>query len=335
MRLPKLPNFQRVIFLALISSFVMFTCLFLIAVWQLPPVRQVGHWLPKTTERIKYALEKGDFSSDGWPMIFDALSGESLEGDDGDNDDDQQNTSKSTKISLPPAGSAFSIGFNPQVDGFNFRNYGERFPDGKLTSNEVRELFGDQTCSRIETSGQTETCIPIPENQIWVDKMNDYMAAGHCAGFTIASVRLFNQQIPHDFFTPGSQVTYDIEQNKPAMRQIAKDWTLQVLEEVWMEQVEGTPRDIIDLLIERAQPVDLGIFNRSGAGHSLLAYGLEDMGDGIFHILVYDNNWPGEENYVLVDYTTNTWRYSLAATNPEEDAGAWEGDGPLTAVYSF
>jgi hypothetical protein len=32
--------------------------------------------------------------------------------------------------------------------------------------------------------------------------------------------------------------------------------------------------------------VDLGIFSRSGGGHSVLAYGVEDQGEGLFHILI-------------------------------------------------
>ncbi len=225
-------------------------------------------------------------------------------------------------VTLPPAESFYDTGFRPNPDGFSFRNYGTRFPEGNLTIEEVRRLFGDAVCADI--SG--DTCVPTPATHTWIDAMNDYMAAGHCAGFTILSNRLFAGQVEPVSFFPDARITFDVAQNVPTMRQISTDWVLQVTEEVWQARVDGTPRDIIDALLELKRPVDLGIFGRTGGGHSMLAYGVSDQGDGIYHILVYDNNWPGQELYVEVNYRANTWRYSLAATNPAEDAGAWEGD---------
>ncbi len=241
------------------------------------------------------------------------------------------------KVALPTATTApegdlpsgsFNVNFQPKNDGFGFRNYGSRYPEGKLTPNEARELFGNRVCSRLEEPD----CIPIPENQVWVDTMNDYMAAGHCAGFTVASVRLFNKQLQPNQFTPNSKMTFEIQQNTPSMRQIAKDWVLQTTEEVMAKQVSGTPRQIIQALLTQSQPVDLGIFSRSGGGHSLLAYGVQDMGNGKYHILVYDNNWPGQDLYIEVDYQADTWLYSLAATEPTKDAKAWEGDAKTESL---
>ncbi|MCB0033020.1 MAG: tandem-95 repeat protein, partial [Anaerolineales bacterium] len=225
-------------------------------------------------------------------------------------------------VLLPPASSFFDTGFRPQPDGFGFQNYGTRYPEGDLTIDEIRALFGDAVCISVEG----DKCVPLPAAHMWIDTMNSYMAAGHCAGFTILSYRFFDQQFTQADFTPRADVTYVVDQRIPVMRQIARDWVLQVTEEVWQARVDGTPRDVVDALLELQEPVDLGIFGRTGGGHSLLAYAISDQGDGIFHIHVYDNNWPGEELYVEVDYRANTWRYSLAAENPTEDAAAWEGD---------
>ncbi len=226
-----------------------------------------------------------------------------------------------------PSGN-FNTVFQVKSDGFGFRNYGSRYPEGKLTPNEVRELFGNRVCTRIEEPD----CIPIPENQVWVDTMNDYMSVGHCAGFTIASMRFFYKQLQQSQFTPNSKITFEVQQNKPSMRQIAKDWVLQTTEEVMAKQVTGTPRQIIQALLSQNQPVDLGLFSRGGGGHSLLAYGVQNMGNGKYQILVYDNNWPGQELYVVVDYQANTWLYSLAATDPMKDAKAWEGDAETKSL---
>ncbi len=225
-------------------------------------------------------------------------------------------------VPLPPPDSGYNAGFLVTQDGFSFRNYGTRYPQGNLTITEVRELFGDGVCAGIEAGN----CIPTPAAQLWVDAMNDFMADGHCAGFSIASYRFFDDQLEQAQFTPDARNTFAIERNVPSMRQIARDWVLQTAEEVWQGRTGGTPRHIIDELLARREPVDIGIFGRKGGGHSMLAYGVENMGDGIYHILVYDNNWPGQELFVEVDYPANTWRYSLAATNPGQDPNAWEGN---------
>ena len=183
-------------------------------------------------------------------------------------------------------------------------------------------LFGDRVCLQLEG----EQCTPTPATQMWIDTMVDYMSAGHCAGFTVAASRFrLNEITPLDF-AAAAGTPFEIDQNVPIMRQIARDWVLQVTPEVASQTVIGTPRQIIDQLLATQDLVDLGIFSRSGGGHSVLAYGVQDQGEGIFHILIYDNNWPGQPLYVEVDYRANTWRYSLAATDPSQDAGAWDGD---------
>ncbi len=216
----------------------------------------------------------------------------------------------------------FDAGFRPEPDGFSFRNYGSRFPEGNLSIAEVNELFGDAVCA----SGAGPSCLPVPAAQMWIDTMNDYMNDGHCAGFTVASRRFYEDQLDHSIFHTSAAVTFDINQNVPSMRQIAKDWVMQVAEEVWQARTVGSPREVVDTLLNLGQPVDLGIFGRTGGGHSLLAYGIEDKGNGIYRIRVYDNNWPGRDLFVEVDYQANTWRYSLGAANPEDDVSAWEGD---------
>ena len=226
------------------------------------------------------------------------------------------------EVMLPPPGSDYVVEFALDQDGLGFRNYGSRFPEGDLTTDDVRMLFGDQVCIQLDG----EKCTPTPATQIWIDTMTDYMQAGHCAGFTVAASRFrLGEMTPLDFAADAGY-PFEIDQNVQIMRQIARDWVLQVTPEVANQAVTGTPRQIIDQLLETRTMVDLGIFSRSGGGHSVLAYGVEDQGNGIFHILIYDNNWPGQPLYVEVDYRANTWRYSLAATDPSQDAAAWDGD---------
>ena len=234
-----------------------------------------------------------------------------------------------------PVDASYDTGFRAALNGFGFRNYGSRFPEGNLTIKEVRELYGDQVCAEIKN----EECVPIPAAQLWIDQMNGMMSGGHCVGFTVLGNRFFLGQLAPKDFTAAAQKPVDITQDPDVMHKIAQSWALQVTDAVLNATVEGTPRDIVDRLLALQQPVDLGIFGRQGGGHSMLAYGVTYQDNGIYHVLVWDNNWPGQELYVEVDYNANTWRYSLAANNPSEDPGAWEGDArtkslvfvPLTA----
>jgi hypothetical protein len=224
---------------------------------------------------------------------------------------------------------AFDANFRPEPDGFSFRNYGSRFPEGNLTIVEVQDLFGTIVCA----SGSGQNCTPIPATQLWIDTMNDYnMTGGHAEGFTTASRRFFEKQLAYSAFQ--ATVTFDINQDVPIMRQIAKDSVMQVTEAVYQARVVGSPREVVDALLKLGDPVNLNIASRTGSGHSLLAYAVEDKGNSIYHIRVYDNHWPGRDLFVKVDYQANTWRYSLAAANPEDDIEAWEGDA-TTKTLTF
>ena len=57
-------------------------------------------------------------------------------------------------------------------------------------------------------------------------------------------------------------------------------------------------------------------------GHTLTPYAVGEVEEGVFHILVYDNNYPGDAGrYVVVNTTLNTWSYDLGG-----GIGVWSGD---------
>ncbi|MCX6019685.1 MAG: hypothetical protein NTZ50_14515, partial [Chloroflexi bacterium] len=228
---------------------------------------------------------------------------------------------------VAPLRGAFAIDFALQRDALTFRNYGSGFPEGDMSIDDLRKLFGDGVCARFVGV----RCIPTPAAQLWLDMVTDYMRAGHCAGFTVMSSRFWLNNLQSSAFANGAAKPFDLPQNVPVMKQIARDWSLQVLPELTRAAIRGTPRQIVAEMLRRsrngdARMVDLGIFKRGGGGHSLLAYGVQEMGGQKFHIQVYDNNWPGKPLYVEVDARADTWRYSLGASNPSTDPQAWEGD---------
>lgn len=59
-------------------------------------------------------------------------------------------------------------------------------------------------------------------------------------------------------------------------------------------------------------------------GHSILPYAVEEEGDGVYRIHVYDNVYPGQTKYVTVDSNTDTWRYHTAS-DPNKTANDYVG----------
>ena len=219
-------------------------------------------------------------------------------------------------------GLVWDTGFRATANGFGFENYGGDFPEGNFTAADAAGFWGD---AAICATGSGESCVPKPSAQAWIDAANAAGDGGHCAGFTVAAFRLFDGAL--DPAPLGAASTPQLERSVPVMRRLALDFTMQFLSEIYAATVEGTPLEIVQKLQKEKGPVDIGIYAPDGAGgHSVVGYGLEDLGSNQYKILVYDNNWPGRENAIEVDGTKNTWIYSLSATNPKEDSGAWEGD---------
>src|SRR4051812_33528230 len=68
-------------------------------------------------------------------------------------------------------------GFRPDPNGFNFENWGGHDkPQGNLTVEDARCLFGDEVCVRV-TGGK---CEPSPATRLWLQEQNKGMEGGHC-----------------------------------------------------------------------------------------------------------------------------------------------------------
>jgi hypothetical protein len=94
-----------------------------------------------------------------------------------------------------------------------------------------------------------------------------------------------------------------------------------------------SPSGVVDMLVQTFQlgptapeSYTLGIFQRDGGGgHSMLPYAVEDRGDGMVWIMVYDNNFPDVVRHIEVDRNRDAWRY-FGSTNPAETEALYEGD---------
>jgi hypothetical protein len=248
-------------------------------------------------------------------------------GEEGEAPPDTLTTGSVEEVAADPAGRGvlYEIPFDVREDGFGFRNYGAGHPEGAFTIDELRQVFGDSVCSRVDIDG--EKCIPTAEAQQWIADRNADMLSGHCIGFTVTSYYFNADALEPEEFSRTADVPYELRQTIPVMRTIALNGSLYWVESVWSREVTGSPRDIIDALLELRELVDLSIYLPGLAGgHSLLAYGVEEVAPGQFRILTYDSNYPGIGTAVEVDYEANTWRYAQGAVNPDQVAVPYEGD---------
>jgi hypothetical protein len=237
---------------------------------------------------------------------------------------DEATAEPGAAITGAPGDIVYDLGFTPAANGFSFSNYGNDTPAINLTATELRRMFGDQVCARLE--GDDCTLTP-PANQ-WMEQMNGGMAGGHCEGMAVLSMMMYTQQIsPQDF---GGTIASDLDINDETLqREIAYWWTTQTVAPTYTNVIKGTPMEIL----ERVQQMDvsgetytIGIYKEDGSGgHAITPFGVEVKEDGLYAILVYDNNYPGETRELLVDSRDNTWLYE-ASINPEVQSELYTGN---------
>jgi hypothetical protein len=217
------------------------------------------------------------------------------------------------------------IGFRPEQNGFGFENYGGDANIVNLTPADVQRMFGDQVCANT-AGGQCEL---TPPGAQWMEEINGAMSGGHCEGMATLSLILYNgQEKPADFGSGNVAAELTLDQEK-LQREIAYWWATQVVNPTSGNVIKGTPSEILDIL-KNMKPGEetytIGIYKRDGSGgHAITPFGVEEKGDGVFDILVYDNNYPKEIRRVQVDTGKNTWQYE-ASINPDVAPDIYEGD---------
>jgi hypothetical protein len=216
-------------------------------------------------------------------------------------------------------------GFRPEKDGFSFENYAQG-PEN-LTPSEVQDMYGPQVCA----ARQGGQCVLTPPAQAWMNATNnDLSQGGHCFGFSVTALMLFDHALsPLDYGGPSTpQIT--LQGNTAIQHRIAESFMLQTSPKVQAAELTGTPNQILDALIAglRNHPdsYTLGFYQRDGTnGHALTPYAVQDKGGGQFALLMYDNNFPGLTRAMEFDRNRNTWRYE-ASPRPDIKSFLYEGD---------
>ncbi|HEU4322964.1 MAG TPA: hypothetical protein VFS21_07410 [Roseiflexaceae bacterium] len=222
--------------------------------------------------------------------------------------------------------------FDVIVDGYSFLNYGgEPWEADDLGVDDLLLLFGPQICVSGTTAANCKLSQPAED---WRKKMLEYMKGGHCDGLAITSLRFFNQlpfknkTLPSDYEATAQHTNNLVIPMQSVENYIAYYWTTQM---VAPPSVTGTPVEIVDRLITdfsqeppRGYAVHFHKAFGEPEGHSVAAYGVESVGSDESRILIYDNNFPDQRQYITVDRVNNTWIYETAAT-PGQPTDVYSG----------
>lgn len=220
------------------------------------------------------------------------------------------------------------LGFRPEVNGFGFANYGGE-GETNLMPDDLRRMFGDKVCAAIEG----DQCLLTPPGEQWLQQINNDMSGGHCEGMAVLSNLFYTGKAKPADFGADSVPALELADNEPLQREIAYWWATQATNPARTGIVEQTPSGVINTLLTAfaagpsgSNQYAVGFYKRDRTGgHAVTPYAIEDRGDGLYSIMVYDNNYPGEARAIEVDTNADTWRYT-GSTNPAEEADEYEGD---------
>ncbi len=223
---------------------------------------------------------------------------------------------------------ASDLGFRPDANGFGFPNYGGQ-GETNLTPNDLRRMFGDQVCTRIAG----DQCTLTPPGEQWLQEINQAMNGGHCEGMAVLSNLFYTGKVNASDFGADTVPALEIAGNEPLQREIAYWWATQATQPARSGIVEQTPSGVVNTLLTSfaagpsgSDQYAVGIYKRDrSGGHAITPYAVEDRGDGVYWIMVYDNNYPGAARAIEVNTNTDTWVYS-GSTNPAEAEDTYEGD---------
>jgi hypothetical protein len=228
-------------------------------------------------------------------------------------------------------GTVADSGFRPSQNGFSFQNYGDALSGGgtptNLTASDVQEMFGDGVCA----DAKLRRCDLIPEAQAWLTDTNKAMSGGHCFGFSVLSELLYLGKVSATTFGAATTTGLEVDTNQALQRKIAYDWALQILDSVQAQRVSGTPDQILSKLEQVLKPhpsqtYTLVFWKRDfSGGHAVTPYEVVNEGGGMFKVVIYDNNWPGQTRAITFDTKTDTWTYD-AASNPDQPESVYTGD---------
>ena len=217
------------------------------------------------------------------------------------------------------------LGFDPAVDGFSFENWGTE--PGNLGASDLIALFGRKN---VCASGSGNSCVLYPAAKQWVEQVNEGMSGGRCEGMAVTAELIHGGYLEPSDFDPNATSTFDLTKDNPAVSNtIEYFWATQMVTPVQKEYQSYQklqPSEIAEELAEGLQNetgYTLGIYSDAG-GHAVTPFAVTDEGD-LIAIHVYDNNYPGTVQRVMINPDSETWSYASGTTNPAKQSSGWEG----------
>ncbi len=219
-----------------------------------------------------------------------------------------------------------SAQFEFGADDFGFENYTNESMPLNLTADEMQALFGPMVCAE----GSGESCVLTPPAERWMEQTSDSMGGGHCEGMAVQSLRFWiGEDDPSEY---GGELPAELQlaDNEFLQREIGLWWATQAIDEVADREIRMSPMALVALLEtsfeSEGETYTLGFYKRDmTGGHAVLPVDVVDLEDGSVGIVVYDNNYPGEERIIAVDPDTDSWQY-VASTSPDVPGSEYEGD---------
>lgn len=242
-------------------------------------------------------------------------------------------------LPTPKNGFVIDSGFRPSKNGFSFENGGNaNFPrtPGFLSNNSMIRLFG---AKNVCVNGNTKNCKATPPAAEFMKKVNRSMNMGQCEGMAVASLTMFKEIDKPAVFAPGA--TFASVLKRDQVRDLigyyfAYQFTNPVITEKMLSRRNFTPSQTLDRIVKLIQAGDPGVVSIRApdgrSGHAVTPYAVQDKGNGVYWVRIYDNNWPGKERYIEVDKKANTWKYDLAALNAGASKMPWSGSAE---TFSF
>ena len=222
------------------------------------------------------------------------------------------------------SGSCSYDGFNPAVDGFSFENWGGA---GNLGATDLIAMFGRK---KVCASGTGNECVLYPAAQQWADQVNESMAGGHCEGMAVTSELIHGGYLAPSDFDPAAKTTFDLAQDNPVVSGTIEYWfatqNVEPVQRAYQAFQQKEPTQIaaeLALGLQSGAGYTLGIYSPDG-GHAVTPIAVTNEGD-LIAIHVYDNNYPGTVQRIMIDPRSEQWSYGAGSTNPQAPTNGWEG----------
>ncbi len=216
-------------------------------------------------------------------------------------------------------------GFDPAVNGFSFANWAAV---GTVDATSLVALFGEEAVCAETTA---EGCILFPAAEQWAAQVNEAMMGGRCEGMAVMAQRLFSNAASLIDLDPEAPSTFALSKDDTdVIDAIDFWWTTQMfvpVQEAYMAFHEYEPSEVAKELasgIASGKNYTLAIYSDKGSGHSITPFAVVFNGT-TYAISVYDNNYPGTVQQIVVDPETERWSYAAGATTPGAPTDGWSG----------